>query len=359
MSARRIVIMAGGTGGHIFPGLAIAETMKARGWQVSWLGTAHGMENDLVPKAGVALDTIEFSGLRGKGLGHTVKGAVNFVLGRIRAGRILKQRQADVVIGMGGYVTVPGGLAAASQGRPLVLVNADASPLLSNKLLGKYARRVLFGFAGDFGPLADKAAVTGNPIRRDIANLPTPEARFAGRSGPLKVLVVGGSLGARVLNETVPAALSILAPDARPLVTHQSGKQNIDALKAAYDNLGVKAELLPFIDDMPRRLAEADLVICRAGAITVSELTAAGVPSVLVPLVLSTTSHQRGNAEYMASEKAAFYLPQTDLSPERLAQLLASLDRQQCLAMAQAAYRLGRRRAADDIADILEQLVQS
>lgn len=356
---RRLTIMAAGTGGHIFPGLAIAETMRARGWQVSWLGTTHGMENDLVPKSGVPLDTIEFSGLRGKGLLHSVKGALNFVLGLFRVGSILNQRAPDVVVGMGGYVTVPGGLVAHSQKRPLVLINADASPLLSNKMLGKHAQRVLFGFAGDFGPLADKAVVTGNPVRRDIATLPPPAQRFAGRSGPLKVLVVGGSLGARVLNETVPAALSILPPEHRPSVTHQSGKLNIDALRAAYDNLGVKAELLPFIDDMPRRLAEADLVICRAGAITVSELTAAGVPSVLVPLVLSTTSHQRGNAEYMASEGAALHLPQSDLSPERLAQILASLDRKQCLDMAQAAYALGRRSAADDIAAILEQLAQS
>ena len=351
--------MAGGTGGHIFPGLAIAETMKARGWSVSWLGTAHGMENELVPRAGVDMDTVEFSGLRGKGLGHMIKGAVALVKSRFRAAAILKQRQPDVVLGMGGYVTVPGGLAAAHQGRPLVLVNADAALLLSNKMLGALARKVLFGFAGDFGPLAAKATVTGNPVRREIAELPAPGARYASRQGLLKVLVVGGSLGAKALNDAVPAALALLASDVRPLVTHQSGKNHIESLKNAYENLGVAAEVLPFIEDMPRRLAEADLVICRAGAITVSELTAAGVASVLVPLVVSTTSHQRDNAEYMAREGAALHLPQGSLTPERLAQVLLSLDRPQLQKLAERAYALGRRNAANDIADILEGLVET
>ncbi len=354
-----LLIMAGGTGGHIFPGLAIAETMKARGWSVSWLGTAHGMENELVPRQGVEMDTVEFSGLRGKGLGHMLKGAIALVKSRFRAAAIMKRRQPDVVVGMGGYVTVPGGLAAAHQGRPLVLVNADAALLLSNKLLGKLARKVLVGFAGDFGPLAPKVTLTGNPVRREIAELPAPSARYAGRQGPLKVLVVGGSLGAKALNEAVPAALALLATDVRPLVTHQSGKNHIEILQRTYANLGVQAEVLPFIEDMPRRLAEADLVICRAGAITVSELTAAGVASVLVPLVVSTTSHQRDNAEYMAREGAALHLAQGNLTPERLAQVLLSLDRTQLQTLAERAYGLGRRNAANDIADILEGLVES
>ena len=355
--SRRLLIMAGGTGGHIFPGLAIAETMKARGWTVSWLGTAHGMENELVPRHGVDMDTVEFSGLRGKGLGHMLKGAVALVKSRFRAAAILRRRQPDVVVGMGGYVTVPGGLAAAHQGRPLVLVNADAAPLLSNRMLGKVARKVLFGFAGNFGSLAGKAVVTGNPVRRQIAELPAPQIRYAGRHGALKVLVVGGSLGAKALNEAVPAALALMAPDVRPIVTHQSGKNHIESLQAIYANLGVEAEILPFIEDMPQRLADADLVICRAGAITVSELTAAGVASVLVPLVVSTTSHQRDNAEYMAKEGAAVHLPQGSLTPERLAQVLFALDRKQLQSLAEKAYGLGRRNAANDIADILEGLV--
>jgi len=357
-SSRRLLIMAGGTGGHIFPGLAIAQAMQARGWEVSWLGTAHGMENELVPGQGIPMDTIEFSGLRGKGLGHALRGVLALVQSYFRAGDILYRRNPDLVLGMGGYVTVPGGLAAARQGRPLVLVNADAAPLLSNQFLGRFATKVLFGFAGDFGGLGEKAVVTGNPVRRDICDLPPPAQRNDRREGPLQVLVVGGSLGARALNEVLPAALDLMAPDVRPLVTHQTGKANLESVRTSYANFGVKAEILPFIEDMPRRLAEADLVICRAGAITISELTAAGVASVLVPLVVSTTSHQRDNAEYMAREGSAMHLPQGSLTPERLAQVLLSMDREQALKFAEAAYRLGRRDAARDVADILEGMVK-
>lgn len=354
---RRLLIMAAGTGGHIFPGLSIAQAMQERGWEVSWLGTAHGMENELVPGQGIAMDTLAFSGLRGKGLGHTLRGALALVRSYFRARDILYRRNPDLVLGMGGYVTVPGGLAAARQGRPLVLVNADAAPLLSNQFLGRFAAKVLFGFAGDFGSLADKAVVTGNPVRRDICELPPPEQRYGKREGPLRILAVGGSLGARALNEVLPAALDLLAPDVRPLVTHQTGRANLESVRTSYANLGVQAEILAFIEDMPKRLAEADLVICRAGAITVSELAAAGVASVLVPLVVSTTSHQRDNAEYMAREGAAVHLPQSSLTPERLAQVLLTVDREEACKFAKAAYHLGRRDAARDVADILEGLV--
>jgi UDP-N-acetylglucosamine--N-acetylmuramyl-(pentapeptide) pyrophosphoryl-undecaprenol N-acetylglucosamine transferase len=228
--------------------------------------------------------------------------------------------------------------------------------LLSNKTLSPLAKRVLFGFPADFGNAADKALVTGNPVRKEIIALPVPAQRYAGRTGPLRLLVVGGSLGAKVLNESLPAALSLIPPEQRPTVTHQSGKQHIDALHAAYSNAHVNAEVVDFIDDMPRRYADADLVICRAGAITVSELTAAGVPSVLVPLVASTTSHQRDNAQWMAKQKAAIHLPQTELNPERLAQLLQSLTRETCLAMAESAHAVGRREANDAIANVLEEL---
>jgi UDP-N-acetylglucosamine--N-acetylmuramyl-(pentapeptide) pyrophosphoryl-undecaprenol N-acetylglucosamine transferase len=350
--------MAGGTGGHIFPGLAIGEAMQARGWEVSWLGTAHGMENELVPAQGIPMDTLEFSGLRGKGLGHTLRGALALVRSYFRSRGILTRRNPDLVLGMGGYVTVPGGLAAARQGRPLVLVNADAAPLLSNQFLGRFAAKVLFGFAGDFGSLAHKAVATGNPVRRAICELPPPKARYGKRAGPLRILAVGGSLGARALNEALPAALNLMAPEVRPWVTHQTGRANLESVRTAYANFGVKAEILPFIEDMPARLAEADLVICRAGAITVSELTAAGVASLLIPLVVSTTSHQRDNAGYMAREGAAMHLPQGSLTPERLAQVLLTVDREEACKFAEAAYRLGRRDAARDVADILEGLVK-
>ena len=355
---KKLMIMAAGTGGHIFPGLAIADTMRARGWQVSWLGTTHGMERELVPKHGVEMDSIVFAGLRGKGLAHTVKGVWRMIASFGACYGIIGKRRPDVVLGMGGYVTVPGGAMARLRGVPLALVNADAALLLSNKTLAPLADKVLFGFPADFGKAAAKAEVTGNPVRKEILALPLPATRYAAHDGPLRILVVGGSLGAKVLNECVPAALAKLPVDQRPLVTHQSGKQHIEALRAAYAQAGVDAEVVDFIDDMPRRYTDADLVICRAGAITVSELTAAGVASVLVPLVASTTSHQRDNAKWMAKNKAAVHLPQTELTPDSLAALLQKMDRPACLEMALAAYEQGRRNANEAIAQVLERLVK-
>ena len=356
---KRLLIMAAGTGGHIFPGLAIAQTMQARGWQVSWLGTARGMERDIVPKHGIDMDTIEFMGLRGKGLMHTVRGVFTLLAGFGSCFRILGRRKPHIVLGMGGYVTVPGGVIAKLRSVPLVLVNADAALLLSNKTLAPLAKRVLFGFPADFGRAANKALVTGNPVRKEIIALPVPTARYAGRSGPLRILVVGGSQGAKVLNDCVPAALVLIPAAQRPTVTHQSGKQHIGVLRKAYADVQVQAEVVDFIDDMPRRYAEADLVICRAGAITVSELTAAGVASVLVPLMVSTTTHQRNNACWMAEQKAAIHLPQSDMNAQQLATLLQGITREQCLAMAQAAYEHGKRDANDAIANVLEKLTET
>lgn len=356
---KKLMIMAAGTGGHIFPGIAIARTMGERGWEVSWLGTGHGMEQELVPQQGIEIDAIEFSGLRGKGIGHTVKGVFKLAAAFVTCFGHIGRRKPDVVLGMGGYVTVPGGLMARLRGVPLVLVNADAALLLSNKTLAPVAQRVLFGFPADFGRAAGKALVTGNPVRKEILDVTPPPERFEHRNGPLRILVVGGSLGAKVLNDSIPAALAMLPDTQRPLVKHQSGKKNIDALRAGYAQAGVQAEVVDFIDDMAGAYATADLVICRAGAITVSELTAAGVASVLVPLVASTTSHQRDNAQWMAAQKAAIHLPQTELSADSLAKLLQSLTRAQCRAMAEAALAVGKRNANNEIADVLEQLAGS
>jgi UDP-N-acetylglucosamine--N-acetylmuramyl-(pentapeptide) pyrophosphoryl-undecaprenol N-acetylglucosamine transferase len=257
---------------------------------------------------------------------------------------------------MGGYVCVPGGLMARMKGVPLALVNADAALLLSNKTLAPLAQKVLFGFPADFGAASGKAVVTGNPVRKEILEMPAPARRFANRTGPLNILVVGGSLGAKVLNDAVPAALALTPQGERPVVTHQSGKKNIEALRAAYAQHGVQANVVDFIDDMAAEYANADLVICRAGAITVSELTAAGVASVLVPFVASTTSHQRDNATWMAGQKAAVHLPQGELNAQRLASLLQSTTRDDCLRMAEAAQAVGKRNANDEIAGVLEQL---
>jgi UDP-N-acetylglucosamine--N-acetylmuramyl-(pentapeptide) pyrophosphoryl-undecaprenol N-acetylglucosamine transferase len=353
---KRLLIMAAGTGGHIFPGLAIADTMKARGWQVSWLGTTHGMEGDIVPKHGIEMDTIAFRGVRGKGLMHTLRGVLRVIPSLVNCFQIMARRKPDVVLGMGGYVTVPGGAMAKIRGLPLVLANADAALLLSNKTLTPLAARVLFGFSADFGRAASKALVTGNPVRKDILELAKPAERYAAHRGPLRILVVGGSLGAQVLNACVPLALATLPPELRPVVTHQSGKQHIGALRAAYANAKVDAEVVDFIDDMARRYAQADLVICRAGAITVSELTAAGIASVLIPFMASTTTHQRDNARWMAERQAAIHLPQSELSVESLAALLKKMTRETCRKMAEAAYENGRRDANDAIANVLEKL---
>ena len=353
-----LVIMAAGTGGHIIPGLAVAREMQTRGWSVSWLGTTHGMENKLVPPAGIPLDTITFSGLRGKGVVHTLTGSVRLLKAFWDCLQHLRRRGADAVLGMGGYVCFPGGLMASLLNKPLLLVNADAALLMSNKALLPVADRVAFGFAGAAAEKTKLGVVTGNPVRAEIEAVPEPAARYAGRAGPLRLLVVGGSLGAQVLNRTLPQALALLAPGERPQVTHQAGAGEADAVRAAYASAGITAEVLPFIDDMPQRLAACDVMVCRAGAITVSELCAAGVPAILVPLVVSTTAHQRDNAAWMAQQGAAIHLPQADLTPARLAETLRGLDRAALLAMADRARRLARPHAAARVADEIEKLVR-
>jgi UDP-N-acetylglucosamine--N-acetylmuramyl-(pentapeptide) pyrophosphoryl-undecaprenol N-acetylglucosamine transferase len=353
-----LVVMAAGTGGHIIPGLAIAREMQSRGWTVSWLGTSHGMENKLVPPSGLAMDTITFSGLRGKGLLHTATGGLRLLKAFFDCFGILRRRGANAVLGMGGYVCFPGGLMASLLNKPLVLVNADASLLLSNRSLLPVADRVAFGFSGPAVQGVKNAVVTGNAVRAEIEALPAPAARWASRSGPLRLLVVGGSLGAQVLNRTLPAALALLPAEQRPQVVHQTGTAQEAEVRAAYAEHGVPAEVRPFIDDMPAQLAACDVMVCRAGAVTVSELCAAGVPAVLVPLIASTTAHQRDNATWMAGQGAAVHLPQTELSPQALAETLRGLSREGLLAMAEKAHVLAQPRAAARVADQIEALVK-
>ena len=355
--SKHLVIMAAGTGGHIIPGLAVASEMQRRGWLVSWLGTPAGMENQLVPKAGLPLDRIGFAGLRGKGALGMVRGAFQLLRAFGECAQILRRRQADAVLGMGGYVCFPGGLVARWMRKPLVLVNADAALLLSNKSLARWADRIAFGFDGPDVKTLPRALVTGNPVRAEIEAAPTPAERFAGRSGPLRVLVVGGSLGAQVLNETLPRALALIPVGQRPIVTHQTGAKHLETVKARYAEAGVQAEILPFIDHMAERLMACDLIVCRAGAITVSELCAAGVASLLVPLIVSTTSHQRDNAQWLAAHQAGLHLPQTELSPEKLADQLRSLTRDDLLALATRARALARPQAAARVADEIEALM--
>jgi len=356
MTPRHLVIMAAGTGGHIIPGLAVAAEMQRRGWIVSWLGTSHGMENKLVPPTGIEIDRLNFSGLRGKGFAHTVKGLAKLFAAFVQSVGILRRRSADAVLGMGGYVCLPAGLMAWCMRRPLMLVNADASLLMSNKLLRPFARRIAFGFDGAAVVRNSKAMVTGNPVRSEIEAIDPPAQRYAGRQGPLRLLVVGGSLGAQALNECLPKALALWPRAERPLVTHQTGAQNLETVRAAYATAGVRAETLPFINDMAACLSECDLIVCRAGAVTVSELCAAGVPAVLVPLVVSTTSHQRDNAKFMAQHGAAIHLQQQDLTPQHLFETVNALTRSDLLAMAEKAHALARPRAAERVADEIEKM---
>nr|WP_315244572.1 undecaprenyldiphospho-muramoylpentapeptide beta-N-acetylglucosaminyltransferase [uncultured Albidiferax sp.] len=358
MTARHLVVMAAGTGGHVIPGLAVAREMQQRGWTVSWLGTLHGMENKLVPPLGIAMDRIAFSGLRGKGLLHTLTGGLRMLAAFWSCLQILRQRQAHAVLGMGGYVCFPCGLMASLLGKPLMLVNADAALLMSNKALLPVADRVAFGFEGPATHGIRRAVVTGNPVRAEIESIATPAARFAGRQGPLRVLVVGGSLGAKAINDCLPQALARLPADQRPQVVHQTGVAQQAAVQAAYAEQGIAAQVQPFIDDMATELAACDLIVCRAGAVTVSELCAAGVAAVLVPLVVSTTSHQRDNARWMADKQAGIHLPQAELTPQHLAELLTGLNREQLLAMATQARALAKPHAAARVADELERLVR-
>ena len=356
-----LVVMAAGTGGHIIPGLAVARVMQTRHWTVSWLGTAHGMENKLVPpeaESAIALDTITFSGLRGKGLAHTLTGGLRLLKAFWDCRAILRRRSADAVVGMGGYVCFPGGMMAAWLGVPLLLVNADATLLLSNKSLLPVADRVAFGFDGAAAVKTKNAVVTGNPVRAEIEALPEPAARWAGRTGPLQLLVVGGSLGAQVLNQTLPAAMALLPAAQRPHIVHQTGAAHVESVRTAYAAAGITAEVLAFIDDMPQRLATCDVVLCRAGAITVSELCAAGVPALLVPLVISTTAHQRENAAWMAEHGAAVHVKPSQVTAQNIAAIVGSLSREGLLAMATKARALARPHAASRVADEIEKLVK-
>jgi UDP-N-acetylglucosamine--N-acetylmuramyl-(pentapeptide) pyrophosphoryl-undecaprenol N-acetylglucosamine transferase len=336
--------MAGGTGGHVFPGLAVAEELRAAGWDVVWMGARTGMEARLVPARGYRMAYVRAAALRGKGLLAALLLPVNLLVGFAQAARAIFALRPDVVLGLGGYVAFPGGMMASLLARPLAVHEQNAIAGLANRVLAAVADKSMTAF-----PEALRGAEwTGNPVRRDIAALQGPEARFAGREGPLRLLVVGGSQGAKALNECVPQALARLEP--RPRVVHQSGEKHLETLRASYRAAGVEGELVPFIDDMARRYAEADLVICRAGAITVAELSAGGVASVLVPFPYAVDDHQTANARFLSEAGAAVLLPQAELTPERLAGTLRGLDRPRLLDMARKARALGRPEAAKLVA---------
>ena len=352
--ARTIMIMAGGTGGHVFPALAVAEHLRERGWRVVWLGARNGMEAALVPKYGYDMAWVRFSGLRGKGLLRALALPLNLLVAFWQSARAILAERPDVVLGMGGYISFPGGVMASLLRRPLVIHEQNSIVGLANKVLSRLADRALQAFP----EALSGAQSTGNPVRKDIATLPEPRVRYAARAGRLKLLVLGGSLGAQALNETVPQALSLLDAAARPEVAHQAGVKHIVALRAGYAAAGVKVEALAFIDDMASRYAEADLVICRAGALTVAELACAGVASILVPFPHAVDDHQTTNAKFLSQRGAAILLPQAELSASGLAGLLRGLTRERLLDMAEKARSLGKPGATAAVARICTELAQ-
>lgn len=356
MAGKKLMIAAAGTGGHVMPGLAVAREMRRRGWQIHWIGTQTGMEGNLVGKDGIDFTGLDFRGMRGRGITGMVSGAIKLVKSTAAAKKLFAQIRPDVLFTTGGYIAVPACKGAESVKTPIVLMNCDADILMSSKLVLDKAKLVACGFAGSARSYArEKGRITGNPVRAEIEALPSPEERLAGRTGPCRLLVFGGSLGAKVLNETVPEALAMFDEDRRPTVLHQTGRGNAEAVRARYAQLGIKADVVEFIDDMDRAYRESDVVICRSGAMTVSEICAAGVASVLVPFVVKTTRHQLGNARYMAGHDAAVLLEQSQLTKEHLFGVLMGLKRERIAQLAHNARSLARANAAQAVCDMIEE----
>lgn len=352
MTQRTALIMAGGTGGHIMPGLAVAAILRERGWRVLWLGNPDKMEGRLVPAQGIELAELRFQGLRGRGITALLQLPGRLFMALRQAWRHLSAARPDVVLGMGGYVAFPGGLAAALRRVPLVVHEQNAVAGTANRTLARLAARVLTGFPG----VLPRGEMVGNPVRREVCDIARPEQRYAGRGGALHVLVVGGSLGAQALNTVVPQALALLPAASRPRVTHQAGEQHIEALRAGYAAVGVQAECLAFIDDMAGALAAADLVICRAGAMTVAEIAAAGAAALFVPFPHAIDDHQTANARYLSDAGAAWLRQQSELTPQWLADWLAQRSRGELQAVAERARTRAMPDAARQIADACEAL---
>ena len=324
MTRKVALVMAGGTGGHVFPALATARVLQRRGYDIVWLGTQKGIEARLVPAAGIPVEWLSVSGLRGKGVLTLLAAPFRLLLAINQAMRAIRKHQPEVVLGAGGFVSGPGGIAAWLLGRPLVVHEQNAVAGLTNRVLARFAKRVLEGFPNSFGS-GVKAERVGNPVRPEIVAVAPPERRYAGREGPARLLVFGGSQGAARLNAVLPAAIGELPTALRPAVLHQTGKHNFEETVQAYRSRGIEADVRPFIDDMASAYGWADLAVCRSGALTVAELAAAGVPAILVPFPAAVDDHQTRNAEYAVKAGAAKLLPEGDLTPISLAVMLRAL----------------------------------
>ncbi len=351
MSVKSVVVMAGGTGGHVFPALAVAQYLQAQGVNIHWLGTKNGIEADIVPQNGFAISYLEVQGVRGQGLARLLLAPFKIILAILAAMRVLRAVKADCVIGLGGYVTGPGGVAARLLGKPLIIHEQNAVAGFTNKQLAHLASHVLQAFPAAFAA-SPKVTTTGNPVRPVIANLPPPEQRYQARQEQaLQVLILGGSQGAVALNERVPEALALVAQQQPLVIRHQTGKKQVELTAQRYQQLGLNAEVQPFISDMAEAYGWADVVICRSGALTVSELAAAGVASVLIPYPHAVDDHQTANGRYLSDAGAAILCPQAQMSAETLAETLKPLlSRPKLLQMATIARKLAQPQATATVA---------
>ena len=355
-----VLIMAGGTGGHIFPGLAVANILRQKNVPVRWLGAEGGMEASTVPEAGIDLDLVAITGLRGKGLMRWIRMPLMLFRAVWQARRLLSANRPTCVVSFGGYAAAPGGIAAWTRGIPVLVHEQNRIPGMTNRLLARFSRRILQGFPGTF-PESMSPIDCGNPVRREVAALPHPQVRLAERAGPVRILITGGSQGAQVLNQTVPEAFKLLSAIPAVEIRHQAGAKQLDEAVEAYARAGVQADIKPFITDMAEAYGWADLVICRSGALTVAELAAAGVASVLVPYAHAVDDHQTRNAEYLSSADAAMILPQASLNAETLAAVIENLlqDRGKLLEMANAARRLALPNAAENVVAACDEWIHA
>jgi UDP-N-acetylglucosamine--N-acetylmuramyl-(pentapeptide) pyrophosphoryl-undecaprenol N-acetylglucosamine transferase len=356
---RCALVMAGGTGGHIFPGLAVAEALRAGGWRVHWLGgrgtrEQASMESLLVPARGFPFEAIEFSGVRGKGFSTLALLPVRLLKALWQSAQVLRRVKPDVVLGFGGYVAFPAGLVCVLLGKPLVLHEQNSVAGLVNRLLSKVAARVFSAFPA----VLANARWIGNPLREAFTQQALPEVRFATRSGPLRLLVVGGSLGARALNTIVPQAVALMPREGRPLVTHQSGAKQLDELRANYQAAGVEATLLSFIDDTASAFAAADLLVCRAGASTVTEIAAVGAAALFVPFPAAVDDHQTRNARFLTDQGGGWLAPQHSLTPQKLADMLMNTSRAELLDRARNAHKMQKTGATDHMVAACEDLAR-
>ena len=385
--SRCALIMAGGTGGHIFPGLAVAQALRERGWRVHWMGAPQSMESRLVPAKGFPLETVKFSGVRGKGLRTLVALPLRLVRAMWQSAKVLRRVKPDVLVGLGGYITLPGGVMGALMGKPLVLHEQNSIAGVANKTLALVAHRVFTAFP----EVISKAQWVGNPLRAEFMHQPSPEQRFAGRSGPLRVLVVGGSLGARALNAVVPIALALIPANERPIVTHQSGAKQLEELRRNYADVGIavnvsapgpsqdamapdlsepfgsgasviheatglEVTITPFIDDTAQAFADADWVICRAGASTVTEIAAVGAAALFVPFPSAVDDHQTHNARFLVDQGGGWLVPQRELTAQLLADMLQKTERSTLLSRGLAAQRMQRVGATNAVVAACEEL---